>query len=525
MTRLNGNDIFRRLQPNPCGIWTEERLHTWVNAFLGDARIVVVSNRPPFTHERLADGSVIERRSAGGLVTALEPIVRACSGVWVAQGADGAERAAVDRRDGDAGRDGRPYRLRRVRVEEREQQGYYYGFANEALWPLCHRVHVQPMFRRSDFNMYRAVNERFAAVVCEEAAGEAPVVLVQDYHFALAPRFIRDRLPLSTVVTFWHIPWPHPRGFEICPWAAELLKGLLGSTIAGFQTPADCANFLDTVAATLDADIDRKRGLIEYEGHTTAVRAYPVSIAYPSRCADFSPSADSCLDTTRRELQIDSDVRIGLGVDRMDYTKGINEKFLAVERLLELRPEFRRRFTFVQVAEPSRTHLHAYQECRSRLEATADRVNRRFGDDRWQPIVLLQRHHEPAEVYRLFRAADVCFVNSLHDGQNLVAKEFVSARDDERGVLVLSRFAGAAQQLPDALIVNPYAIDDCASTLADALTMPVDEQVHRLRRMRSTVATYNTYWWGARMLQDAAQVRRPAPGLDAAADIDIAATA
>src|SRR5262245_48456426 len=214
MTRLNGHDLFRRPQPHPRDLWTEQRLHAWVNAFLGDARIVVVSNRPPFTQERLADGSVAVRRSAGGLVTALEPIVRACSGVWIAQGVDGADRAAADRRVDDAESGGRPYRLRGVRVDEREQQGYYYGFANEALWPLCHRVHVQPVFRRSDFNMYRGVNERFAAVVCEEAADDSPVVLVQDYHFALAPRFIRERLPLSTVVTFWHIPWPNPRAFE-----------------------------------------------------------------------------------------------------------------------------------------------------------------------------------------------------------------------------------------------------------------------------------------------------------------------
>ena len=364
------------------------------------------------------------------------------------------------------------------------------------------------MFRADDFETYRGVNARFADVVREEAKGASPIVLVQDYHFALAPQMIHERLPLSTIVAFWHIPWPAARDFDICPWAPQLLKGLLGSHIVGFQTPSDCRNFIDSVESTLEATIDRDRSVVTYAGRQTAVRAYPVSTEWPSRWADRSAPIDACRESVRRELHLDADIQLGVGVDRMDYTKGIAEKFLAVERLLESYPERRGRFVFVQIAEPSRECLQAYREIRSKVWTTAERINARFASGAYRPIVLLEARHEPADVYRYLRAADVCYVGSLHDGMNLVAKEFVSARDDERGVLVLSRFTGAARQLDDALIVNPLAIDDAARALADALSMDDGEQSRRMRRMRSIIAEFSTYWWAGQMLQDAARLRQ-----------------
>jgi trehalose 6-phosphate synthase len=501
--------MFTQREPDRRGIWTEKRLHAWLNAFVGGERIVVLANREPFMHDRASDGRVVVTRSASGLVTALEPLVRACAGVWVAHGAGSADRVAVDRRDGvDVPPANPQYRLRRVWLDRREQQGYYYGFANEGLWPLCHRAHVQPVFRLEDFKAYGAVNARFTDAVCEEAEGDSPLVLVQDYHFALAPKMIHERLPLSTIVAFWHIPWPSPRDFEICPWAHQLLKGLLGSSIVGFQTPSDCMNFIETVDACLDADVDREHDVINYRGRQTIVRSYPVSIEWPNRWVCQSPPIEVCRDTVRRQLQLDPDVRLGVGVDRMDYTKGIEEKFLAVERLLESRPAFIQRFAFVQLAEPSRDCLPAYRDLRSRLFKTAERINVRFGAGTYRPIILLEAHHEPEEVYRFLRAADICYIGSLHDGMNLVAKEFVSAREDERGVLLLSRFAGAAQELTGALIVNPYAIDDSADSLVAALNMPANEQSRRMREMRSTVATFSTYRWAGQILQDAARLRR-----------------
>jgi len=472
-------------EANRRAIWTEERLQRWLNAFFRGERIVVLANREPFIHDRTADGGLVVRRSSSGLVTALEPIVRACAGVWVAQGSGTADQLVVDQRNGvDVPPAAPQYRLRRVWLDDREQRGYYYGFANEALWPLCHRTFVQPVFRSDDFNTYHAVNARFADAVRDEAKGASPLVLVQDYHFALAPQMIHERLPLSTIVAFWHIPWPSPRDFEICPWAAHLLKGLLGSHIVGFQTPSDCRNFMDAVESTLDADLDREQGVITYAGRKTIVRAYPVSTEWPSQWASQSPPIDACRESVRRELDLDSGVLLGVGIDRLDYTKGIAEKFLAVEQLLESRPELVGRFAFVQIAEPSRSCLQAYRDIRAKVMTTAERINARFGAGSYRPIVLLESRYEPQEVYRFLRAADLCYVGSLHDGMNLVAKEFVSARDDERGVLILSRFTGAARQLIEALIVNPYAIDETARALADALSMRAGEQSRRMRRMR-----------------------------------------
>ena len=491
----------RNLNAGPA--WTAERLRSWVANRYGGESMVVLANREPFRHDRAADGGIVVNRSAGGLVTALEPLIHACSGVWVAHGAGTADRAVVDERDGiDVSLSHARYRLRRVWLDADEERGYYYGFSNEGLWPLCHRTAVRAIFRAGDFKAYREVNARFAAAVCDEVDTESPVVLVQDYHFALAPQLIRRRLPLSTIISFWHIPWPRPSRFDACPMGRQLLIGLLGSSVVGFQTPDDCRNFVDTVGSSIDASIDHRRGLITYRGRDIKVRAHPVSVDWPSRVAAQSPSVEACRAAIRKELGLAPDVRLGVGVDRLDYTKGIVEKLMAVERLLERHPEHIGRFVFVQIAEPSRPCLPAYRALRSALWATADRINARFGGGGAGPIRLLEAHHDPAEVYRFLRAADLCYVGSLHDGMNLVAKEFVAARDDERGVLILSRFAGAALELPEALLVNPLDVDQSASALADALTMNDEQQADRMRGLRAVVAEFNSYRWAAEMLAD-----------------------
>jgi trehalose 6-phosphate synthase len=485
--------------------WSRERLRTWLKTRYRGESIIVLANREPFRHDRAEDGGIVWKRSSGGLVTALEPLVHACSGVWIAHGAGSADKLVVDKRDGVAVPPGNPrYRLRRVWLNAGEERGYYYGFANEGLWPLCHRAHVQPVFRSGDFNMYRSVNARFADAVHKEIESERPLVLVQDYHFALAPRMIRERFPSATIIAFWHIPWPNPRDFAICPWGTQLLEGLLGSTIIGFQTTDDCRKFIETVERTLDTRISRAQDVVEYKGRRTTVRAYPVSVEWPNRFACQSPPIQVCRASVRRQLGLPPDVRLGVGVDRLDYTKGINEKLLVVEQFLDSYPEFREQFAFVQIAEPSRECLPAYRDIRARVLATADRINRRFATDRFRPIIVRESRHEPVEVYRFLRAADVCYVGSLHDGMNLVAKEFVSARDDERGVLIVSQFAGAARELTAASIVNPYSIDDSVQALVHALTMPDEEQARRMRAMRSVVAEFNTFRWAGAMLADAA---------------------
>jgi trehalose 6-phosphate synthase len=468
---------------------------------------IVLSNRGPISQERGTDGSIRSRRSSGGLVTALEPLVEACSATWVACGSLRSDTWSAPVGGLDIRCATSRYRLRHVGLSESEYRGYYSGFANQGLWPLCHALSVQPVFRSSDFLAYTAANRRFAAAVVGEATCASPLLLVQDYHFALAPRELRHRLPLSTIVTFWHIPWPPLHVLRVCPWAREILEGLLGSDIAGFQTPADCANFLKAVELILGADVDRDSGIVRHRGRHIRVRAYPVGVEWNNDVVRALPPAHVCRERVTRELALPAGVKLGVGIDRLDYTKGINEKFLAIERVLEQRPDLRGRFVFVQVAEPSRECIPDYRSARQHLVATAARVNERFGCDGIQPIVLRESHHEQSDVYRLYRAADFCHVGSLRDGMNLVAKEFVSARDDERGVLVLSQATGAALQLREALLINPWALESSADAIVQALAMPETEQASRMRMLRMTVADSDVGWWAQRLLNDAASVR------------------
>jgi len=488
--------------------WTPESLRGILRGELRGEDVIVVSNREPYVHQRRGDRIEVQR-PASGLVTALEPIMRACSGTWIAHGSGSADRETVDKYDRVAVPPEKPaYHIRRVWLTPEEEAGYYYGFANEGMWPLCHIAHVRPTFRSSDWAQYVAVNRKFAKAVASESKTKNPIVMVQDYHFALLPNMIREELPDATVITFWHIPWPNPESFAICPWRDEVLKGMLGSSILGFHTQFHCNNFVDTVDRFLEARVDRESFTVSFGGELTAVRRYPISIAWPPDAEIVQKSVPDCRSSIRQLSDLPPEHRLGIGVDRLDYTKGIVERFRAIERLLELNPEWVGRFTFVQVAAPTRAGIEEYQQHEAQVRAMATRINGRFARRGPPPIVLKVEHHEPREVYEYFRAADLCFVSSLHDGMNLVAKEFVAARDDERGVLILSQFTGAARELPEALIVNPYDADQCAAALHLALTMPADEQRDRMRLMRGLVAEFNVFRWAGRMLLDAASMRR-----------------
>jgi trehalose 6-phosphate synthase len=490
------------------GVWTAERLKQTLGQHLHGERIVIVANREPYIHERSSGGSLQVLHPASGLVTALEPVMRACSGVWIAHGSGSADRETVDRNDHVRVPPGEEsYHIRRVWLTREEEEGYYYGFANEGLWPLCHLAHARPTFRREDWAHYRQVNERFAEAVCSEVDSDDPIVLVQDYHFALVPALIRKRLPAATVIMFWHIPWPNSERVGICPWRQEILEGLLGSSILGFHTQFHCNNFLDSVDCYLEARIDREQHGVVMRGHRTLVRPYPISLEWPVRWLGTAPSQIECRAQVWSEFGLRSDALLGVGIDRLDYTKGVEERLLAVERLLERFPEFCGRFSFLQVAAPSRTKIERYRELNDAVEQLARRINERFGDAGYRPVILLRSHHEPPDIFRFYRAAHLCYVSSLHDGMNLVAKEFVAARDDQRGVLVLSQFTGAARELTEALIVNPYDLDEASSALAAALRMPPAEQEARMGSMRSLIALFNVYRWAGEMLVDAARLR------------------
>jgi trehalose 6-phosphate synthase len=489
------------------GPWTAARLKAVLREQLQGERVVVVANREPCIHE-WHDGEIVVRHPASGLVTALEPVMRACSGVWVAHGSGSADREASDA-------DGRvavtspesSYLLRRVWLTEEEERGYYYGFANEALWPLCHLAHAHPTFRRDDFLQYQRVNQRFADAVSAEVDCDDPIVLVQDYHFALVPRMLRERFPKATILTFWHIPWPNAERFSICPYSEEVLEGLLGSSMVGFQTHLHCHNFLESADRLLEVRVERQDMAIVHQRRPTLVRPYPISIEWPNRWSEQTPPAADCRAAVRADLGLPPEARLVVSVDRLDYTKGIEERLLTMERILGRRPADEP-LAFLQVGAPSRTRINRYREFGDHVRSEVARINARFGNGRYQPITLIDRHCEPPEVFRFYRAADVCYVSSLHDGMNLVAKEFIAARDDERGVLLLSRFAGASRELAEAIIVNPYDVEGVADALEAALAMPEAEQRERIRAMRLQIAEHNVYRWAGRMLLGATRLRR-----------------
>ncbi|MHB1425582.1 MAG: alpha,alpha-trehalose-phosphate synthase (UDP-forming) [Gemmataceae bacterium] len=489
--------------------WTKERLEDVVRTRLAGSRLVVVANREPFIH--VYDGGKVNcMRPASGVTTALDPVMRACGGVWVGHGSGDADRAASD----EHGRVAVPpedpsYTLRRVWLSREEEEGYYYGFANAALWPLCHTAYTRPRFEAEHWDAYRAVNRKFTEAVLEEVEGESAIVFVQDYHFALVPRMLRKARPDLVIVQFWHIPWPNPEIFRVCPWKEEIVGGLLGNDLLAFHTQNHCNNFLETVDSCLEARVCSERFTVTRRGHTTKVRPHPISVD-PDEIASLCP-----VDFEREERRLRAQLHVGalpllVGVDRIDYIKGIPERLRAVDRLLCKVPEWRRNFCFVQVGAPSRVHIGDYRALNEEVSALAEEINWRHGDETWNPIVFLHEHHGADKLAVLYRAAQACVVTSLHDGMNLVAKEFVAARTDERGALVLSEFTGAARELTDALIVNPYAVDRVVEAYQTALTMPVDEQQRRMRRMRRQVADNNIYRWAGMLLSEASRFVEPA---------------
>ena len=502
-----------RLRESGESIWTADRLAVHLRARLEDGRLFVVSNREPYMHTRKGK-SVVVNQPASGLVTALEPVLLACDGTWVAHGSGDADQDAVDPNDRlPVPPDDPRYTLRRVWLSKEEEEGYYYGFANEGLWPLCHIAHTRPLFRASDWKHYQEVNQKFADALLEEMENIShPVVLVQDYHFALLPRMIKQRRPDARVAIFWHIPWPNPEAFGICPWQRELVDGLLGADLIGFHIQSHCTNFLQTVDRIVESRIDWEHFSVQRLDHRTTVRPFPISVDFIDSAVE-QPTRESAYEERAgllKALGVEAAL-MGVGVDRLDYTKGILERFLAVERFLEKYPRYQGVFTFVQIGAPSRTHIKRYHDLQAEVEAEADRINWRFQADQWKPIVLLNRQHSHKEIEPYYRAADLCLVTSLHDGMNLVAKEFVATRRDERGVLILSCFTGAARELRDALQVNPYDIDQTAEAIRAALEMPAEEKQARMQRMRKLVREHNIYRWAGTLIGELCDVRLDLP--------------
>jgi len=510
----NAAENEARLREAVESMWTADRLSVQLRTRLDGGHVFVVSNREPYMHQR--NGKTVEVVvPPSGLVTALEPVLNACDGTWIAHGSGNADAEVVDAADRLRVPPEDPrYSLRRVWLTKQEEEGYYYGFANEGLWPLCHIAHTRPLFRADDWQYYQDVNRKFTAAVLEEIENVAkPVVLVQDYHFALLPRLLKEKRPDARVAIFWHIPWPNPEAFGICPWQRQLVDGLLGADLIGFHIQSHCNNFLETVDRVVESRVDWEHFSVLRQDHRTMVRPFPISVAFGGGdAAGNNNQGSSYLERSAllRSLGVEATF-MGIGVDRVDYTKGILERFLAIERFLEKYPSYQGKFTFVQIGAPSRTHIKRYHDLLAEVEAEAERINWRFQSGKWKPIVFLKRQHSHQEIEPYYRAADLCLVTSLHDGMNLVAKEFLAARRDERGVLILSQFTGAARELRDALLVNPYDIDQTADAIRAALAMEPEDKQLRMHRMRKIIKENNIYRWAGNLITELCEVRLDAP--------------
>lgn len=499
-----------RLRFKAESVWTANRLKEHMRAELKGKKLFLVSNREPYMHAK--EGRNIRCIvPAGGLVTALDPVMRVCDGMWIAHGSGDADREVVDAEDKLRVPPDEPaYTLKRVWLTKEEEDGYYYGFSNEGLWPLCHITHTRPVFRLEDWVYYQKVNEKFAEALLKEISDEeSPLVLIQDYHLALLPLLVKEKRPDAKVALFWHIPWPNPESFGICPWQQEILMGMLGADIIGFHIQYHCNNFLDTVDRFLESKINWEQFSVERGGSTTLIKPFPISVDFGNLVLD-KVAAISEKELLRENLLKEIDLRVeylGVGVDRLDYTKGIPERFRAIERFLEKYPEFIGKFTFVELGAPSRTHIKRYHDLIAEVEEIAEKINWRFQTKEWKPIVFLKAHHSHETIYRYYKASDICMVTSLHDGMNLVAKEFVASREDEDGVLILSRFTGASRELSDAVIVNPYDIEGMADAVYSALNMETTERSERMKRMRALIKEYNIYRWAGDLITELARLR------------------
>ena len=467
----------------------------------GPRPLLVASNREPYLHVRQEDGSVGVRAATGGVAVALDAVMREQGGVWVAHAAGDADHEVADAAGHVPVPPGQPaYTLRRLWIDEATFAAYYGGFANEGLWPLCHQVDVRPKFRREDWAAYREVNGAFARAIDRELGQRRLQVFIQDYHLALVAPALRALRPDVRTALFWHIPWPYPDRLRICPWTAEILRGLLANDLLAFQVERDRRNFLAAVAEELDAEVEEESSRVYHDGRRTTVVAVPIGVDF-DRIQTIA--ADRELRTEQKRLRallgLEAEM-IGLGVDRLDYTKGIPERLAALDALVTRRPDLRGRLTFVQIGVPSRSELESYASVEAEISRLVADINHRHATNGVPLVAYHTRALEAPSLVALYRMAQFCVVSSLHDGMNLVAKEFVAARDDERGVLVLSALAGAAQELDEAVLVNPYDLEGFTAALARAIDMPLAEQAARMRAMRDVVAGQNVFTWASDIL-------------------------
>ncbi len=483
--------------------WTKENLQTLIKDNMSDYMFVVVSSRQPYVHT-FKKGKIECQRGAGGVVTALDPIMRACNGLWVAYGNGDADSKVTD-----AGArikvppDDPSYTLKRVWLTKEEEDGFYYGYANQGLWPLCHLAFQRPVFKNSDWEYYCEVNKKFAKAILEEIGDKKAFVWIQDYHFTLLAKYLKEMAPGRLVVAhFWHVPWPNHEVFRICPQKQHILEGMLANDLLGFHIRYHCDNFMDTIDRELQCKINRERFSIIKGDHETLIRPYPISVDFEG-LGNIAGGSEvkKAMRSLKQEYGL-AGKKLIIGVDRIDYTKGIPERLLAIDRLLEKHPALKGEIVFMQMGVISRIHIPRYRELNDEVNALVEDINWKHSTVDWDPIILARRHLTFTELLALYRMCDVCVVSSLHDGMNLVAKEFVSASVDEDSVLVLSQFTGAARELEGAVLINPYDREKFAGSLYKALNFNKEERKKRMKKMRSVIQKNNIYRWAGKALSE-----------------------
>jgi len=489
-------------------LWTDAKLRDVVRSKLGENALFVVSNREPYMHvmnEYTGEARCV--RPASGVVTAIDPIMRACGGTWIAHGSASADKKFVNSKNklGVPPGDDR-YILKRIWLTKEEEDGYYYGFSNEGLWPLCHITYTRPVFRESDWQVYKKVNRKFAESILEELPAKNPFIFIQDYHFTLLGQMIKAERPDATIALFWHIPWPNPEVFSICPYQADILDGMLGCDLIGFHVQYHCNNFIDTANRLLECRVDTEKSSIIRAAKETLVRPFPISVDININ-SNVEDREKEEIVRIRKELELSGKI-VALGVDRIDYTKGLIERMMAVDRFLEKYPEHKGRFVFVQLGAPSRTHIKRYHDLVGELEELVETINWKHMDNEWKPIIYLKRNFSPEEIKPFYRIADICIVSSLHDGMNLVAKEYIAAKNDLSGSLILSRFTGASKELTEAIQINPYSIEEFADSIKMAADMPPPEKKRRMGLMRKVVADNNVYKWAGNIVTELTTIRK-----------------
>jgi len=483
-------------------MWSKASLKDLVQKKFSDYQFILVSNREPYMHI-YRGGEVEVIMPASGMAIALDSLMQTTGGTWVAAGSGEADQEAVVGQDAIMVPPKNPkYKLRRLWLTREEEKGYYYGFSNEALWPLCHVCYARPLFSPAHWEIYRQVNRKFADVILNELGDRRTIVFIQDYHFALLPQMLKEANPRLIVCQFWHIPWPNYEVFRICPWGTEILEGLLGNDLLGFHLQYHCNNFFDTVDRTLEARVDYEKYSIFRQGKETRVRPFPISIDF-ERFENFAASEDTHAQIAQLRHRFNlNGLKVGLGVDRLDYTKGIPERLEAVNIFFQKYPQYQGRFTFIQLGPVSRMNIPQYKQLNALVDSLEEEINSRYAYGRWKPVIVLKAHLSQEEIVPYYCLADVLVVSSLHDGMNLVAKEYVASRVNDDGSLLLSPFTGAARELGRAYSINPFNPEEIADNIYKALEDPPEEKAARMASMRQWVRENNIFSWAARILED-----------------------